>query len=85
MKVEIDVEVKVVGASVEEALARVTEKLMVIKPTEADRERYAKEYHHWDKENDGDVDWHPVAISDCNKRGEETSYMKIRIRNVWNV
>lgn len=82
MKVEIDVAVKVVGASVEEALARVTEKLMVINPTDAEREQYAKEYHHWDKENDGDVDWHPVSISNRNKRGEETSSVRIRIRNV---
>ena len=83
MKVEIEVAVKVVGASVEEALARVTEKLMVIKPTDAERERYAEEYHHWDKECDGDVDWCPVTISNANKHGRETSSMKIRIRNVW--
>lgn len=82
MNVEIDVAVKVVGASVEEALARVTEKLMVIKPTRADRERYADEYHHWDKECDGDVDWSPVFISRRNKQGEETSSVRIRIRNV---
>lgn len=82
MKVEIECYVKVVGANVEEALARMAEKLMVIRPTEFDRKIYADEYHHWDKENDGDVDWHPVSITDHNKRGKETYYMKIRIRNV---
>ena len=81
MKVEIDVMVRVVGASVEEALARVTEKLNVIRPTESDRKKYAEGYHYWDKENDGDVDWHPFSITDCNKQGEEPSYMTIRIRN----
>ena len=82
MKVEIDVAVKVIGASVEEALARVTEKLMVIRPSDAEREQYAKEYHHWDEENGYDVDWSPVAIINRTADGEVSSSMDLRIRNV---
>lgn len=82
MKVEIDVAVKVVGASVEEALARVTEKLSVIRPTEADRERYADEFNYWDKENDGDVDWTPLAITNRAKDGSVQSEISIRVKNV---
>lgn len=85
MKVEIDVAVKVVGASVEEALARVTEKLMVIKPTESDRKLYAEEYHYWNKENDGEVDWRPVSIINRTTDGGVSSSMEMTIRNVRNV
>lgn len=82
MKVEIDVAVKVVGASVEEALARVTEKLMVIRPTDAERERYAKEAHQWEEETGGDLDWYPVSISKHTKDGKLSSSMELRIRSV---
>ena len=82
MKVEIECKVKVVGASVEEALACVAEKLMVIRPTESDRKIYADEYHHWDKENDGDVDWYPVSIINRTQEGEVTTSMELRVRNV---
>lgn len=82
MKVEIDVSVKVVGASVEEALARVTEKLMVIEPTDAERERYAKEVHQWEEGNGSDLDWYPVSITKRTKDGEVSSSMEFRIRNV---
>lgn len=82
MKVEIDISVKVVGASVEEALARVTEKLMVISPTDAERERYAKETHQWEEENGSDLDWCPVSIINLTKGGEVSSSMEFRIRSV---
>lgn len=81
MKVEIDVEVKVVGASIEEALARVADKLMVIRPTDTDRERYAKEFHQWEEENGSDVDWYPVSKIKRTKDGEVTSSMEFRIRS----
>lgn len=82
MKVEIDVAVKVGGASVEEALARVTEKLMVISPTEFERERYAKEFHQWEEENGSDMDWYPVSIIKHTKDGKVSSSMEFRIRSV---
>lgn len=82
MKVEIDAEVKVVGSSIEEALARVTQKLYVISPLEFERERYIKEFHQFEKENGSDVDWCPVSIIKSTKDGEVSSAMKLRIRIV---
>ena len=82
MKVEIDVTVKVVGASIEEALARMTEKLLVIRPTDAEREQYAKEYHYREEEYGYDLDWRPFSIINRTADGEVTSSMDLRI---WNV
>ena len=82
MKVEVECKVKVVGASIEEVLARVTEKLMVLKLTEDERERYAKEYRHWDEENEGDVDWSPVYLVKRSEGGEVISEIELRIKNV---
>ena len=80
MKVEIDVSVKVVGASIEEALARVTEKLMVISPSFAEREQFATEFHQW--KNGSVLDWYPVSIINRTKDGEVSSSMELRIRSV---
>lgn len=82
MKVEIDVAVKVVGASIEKALARVTEKLMVLQLHDTDREQLAEKYHLWDKHNDGDVDWAPIKFVSQIKDGEIQSQASLTIRNV---
>lgn len=82
MKVEIDVAVKVVGSSIEEALALVTRKLYVISPLEFERERYVKEFHQWEEEHGSDVDWYPVSIIKHTKDGEVSSSMELRIRSV---
>lgn len=82
MKVEIECKVKVVGASVEEALARVTEKMSVMQLYEKERVEYAAGYHHWNNENDGDVDWSPVHIVKRTKDGAVQSELELRIRNV---
>lgn len=82
MKVEIECKVKVVGASVEEALARMAEKLNVVQLYDSDRERYAKGYHFWNDENDGEVDWSPINIVNRDKDGTERSSIEMRIRNV---
>lgn len=81
MKVEIDVAVKVVGACVEDALARVMEKLKVISPTDAEREMYAKSFHKWE-ETGGVVDWCPVFIHKHTNEGKVASSLEFRIRNV---
>lgn len=82
MKVEIECKVKVVGASVEEALARVTEKMSVMQLYEKERVEYAAGYHYWNNENDGDVDWSPVHIVKRTKDGAVQSELELRIRNV---
>lgn len=81
MKVEIECKVKVVGATIEEALARMSEKLMVAQLYEADRERYAKGYHFWDEENDGEVDWTPIVIVNRSKDGAVQSEITMRVKN----
>ena len=82
MKVEIDVTVKVVGASIEEALARVTRKLYVISPQEFERERYIKEFHQREEKNGSDLDWYPVTNIKRTKDGGVSSSMEFRIRSV---
>ena len=82
MKVEIECNVKVVGASVEEALARMAEKLMVLQLHDRDREQLAEKYHLWDKHNDGDVDWTPIKFVSQRKNGEIQSQAFLTIRNV---
>lgn len=82
MNVEIECKVKVVGASVEEALARVAEKLMVLQLHDNDREKLAEKYHLWDKHNDGDVDWTPIKFVSQRKDGEIQSQAFLTIRNV---
>lgn len=82
MNVEIECNVKVVGASVEEALARMAEKLMVLQLYDNDREKLAEKYHLWDKHNDGDVDWTPIKFVSQRKDGEIQSQAFLTIRNV---
>ena len=82
MKVEIECKVKVVGASVEEALARMAEKLMVLQLHDNDHEKLAEKYHLWDKHNDGDVDWTPIKFVSQRKDGEIQSQAFLTIRNV---
>lgn len=82
MNVEIECKVKVVGASVEEALARMAEKWMVMNLYDNEREEYAKGYHHWKDENDGEVDWSPVHIVKRTKDGKVQSELELRIKNV---
>ena len=82
MKVEIECNVKVVGASVEEALARMAEKLMVLQLHDNDREKLAEKYHLWDKHNDGDVDWTPIKFVSQRKDGEIQSQEFLTIRSV---
>lgn len=82
MEVEIECKVKVVGASVEEALALMAEKLMVLQLHDNDREKLAEKYHLWDKQNDGDVDWTPIKLGSLRKDGEIQSQAFLTIRNV---
>lgn len=82
MNVEIECKVKVVGASVEEALARMAEKLMVLQLHDNDREKLAEKYHIWDKHNEGDVDWTPIKFVSQRKDGEIQSQAFLTIRNV---
>ena len=82
MNVEIECRVKVVGASVEEALARMAEKMMVLQLHDNDREKLAEKYHLWDKHNDGEVDWTPIKFVSQKKNGEIQSQAFLTIRNV---
>lgn len=82
MKVEIECRVKVVGETVESALALMAEKLMVLQLHDTDREMLVKKYHLWDKNNDGDVDWTPIKLGSLSKDGEIQSQAFLTIRNV---
>ena len=82
MKVEIECKVKVVGETVESALALMAEKLMVLQLHDTDREMLAEKYHLWDKHNDGDVDWTPIKLGSLRKDGEIQSQAFLTIRNV---
>ena len=82
MKVEIECNVKVLGASVEEALALMAEKLMVLQLHDNDREKLAEKYHLWEKINDGEVDWTPIKFVSQIKDGKIQSQAFLSLRNV---
>lgn len=80
-RVTIEYNIKVVGKTIEEALARMAEKVTAAQLYEIDRQKIAKGYHYWDEENGGYVDWMPIDLVKKGNRGQVDSLMVLRVRN----
>lgn len=80
-RVTIEYNIKVTGKTIEEALARMAEKVTAAQLYEIDRQKIAKGYHHWDEVNGGYVDWMPIDLVKKGRRGKVDSLMVLRVRN----
>ena len=80
-RVTVEYNIKVAGKTIEEALARMAEKVTAAQLYEIDRQKIAKGYHHWDEENGGYVDWMPIDLVKKGERGQVDSLMVLRVRN----
>lgn len=80
-RVTIEYNIKVAGKTIEEALARMAERVTAAHLCESDRQKIAKGYHYWDEENGGDVDWMPIHLVKKGRRGQVDSLMVLRVRN----
>ena len=84
MKVEIECNVKVNGATVEEAIARIAKELKVLQFNEADWKRIGRRYHQWERGKDrifSDADWTPVRDGVLGDDGEIHTRASLTIRN----
>lgn len=80
-RVTIEYNIKVAGKTIEEALARMAEKVTAAQLYEIDCQKIAKGYHYWDEENGGYVDWMPIDLVKKGRRGQVDSLMVLRVRN----
>ena len=65
--VKIKCEVNAEANTFEDALLEVQKKLRLLYETSHDK-ALKDDYHHWDKENCGDVDWYPFTLTTARSR-----------------
>lgn len=80
MKVQIKSEIKAEGNTFEEALAEIRKQLRLQYESALDN-ALIDDYHHWDKENEGDVDWIPFT----NTRPKSRSVLHVRNADDWSI
>ena len=67
MKVQIKSEIHVEGKTFEEAFEELKKRLFYLYAASLD-DSLIDEYHHWNAENEGDVDWFPISKIAPNSR-----------------
>jgi hypothetical protein len=69
MPISIDCKITLRADSIEEAVKHLHIQLMNL-VQEVEQRNITGEYHFWNKENEGDVDWYPImcGINDGSKK-----------------
>lgn len=80
MKVQIKSEIKAEGNTFEEAIEEIRKQLRLQYESALD-DALIDDYHFWDDENEGDVDWIPFT----NTRPKSRSVLHIRNANDWSI
>jgi len=79
MRVRIKSEINVEADTFDEALAEVRKQLKRQYESSLN-DSLIDEYHHWDVENDGDVDWIPIS----NVAAKSRSVFHVKNTNEWS-
>lgn len=76
MKVKIELDCGISADTIEEAISKAQAGIDKLRATLAERNT-PNGYHHWNKMNDGDVNWYPH-----NERDGDGNYSHIHIINL---